>query len=73
MSIIFLQYIHFAAESHVDNSIDSPDQFINTNVIGTFNLIDVARQYWMNALLNINKAVKQIDFIIFLQMRFMAV
>ncbi|MDG1660885.1 MAG: dTDP-glucose 4,6-dehydratase [Winogradskyella sp.] len=45
----FSGIIHFAAESHVDNSIDSPDQFINTNVIGTFNLIDVARQYWMNA------------------------
>lgn len=44
----FSGVIHFAAESHVDNSIDSPDQFINTNVIGTFNLIDVARQYWMN-------------------------
>ncbi|RZN84495.1 MAG: dTDP-glucose 4,6-dehydratase [Winogradskyella sp.] len=45
----FKGVIHFAAESHVDNSIDSPDEFINTNVLGTFNLIDVARQFWMNA------------------------
>jgi len=45
----FSHIIHFAAESHVDNSINNPDQFINTNVIGTFNLIDLARQYWMNA------------------------
>ncbi len=44
----FSGIIHFAAESHVDNSIYNPDQFINTNVLGTFNLIDVARQYWMN-------------------------
>ena len=45
----FSNIIHFAAESHVDNSINNPDQFINTNVLGTFNLIDVARQYWMIA------------------------
>lgn len=41
--------INFAAESHVDNSITNPDSFIKTNVFGTFNLIDVARNYWMNA------------------------
>lgn len=40
--------IHFAAESHVDNSISGPREFYNTNVLGTFNLIDVARQFWMN-------------------------
>jgi len=39
--------IHFAAESHVDNSIISPDIFIKTNVNGTFTLIDVAYKYWM--------------------------
>lgn len=39
--------IHFAAESHVDNSISNPDEFIRTNVFGTFTLIDVARNYWM--------------------------
>ncbi len=39
--------IHFAAESHVDNSIAGPAVFMQTNVIGTFNLVDVARCYWM--------------------------
>ena len=39
--------IHFAAESHVDNSIESPDDFINTNIFGTFNLLDVAKKFWM--------------------------
>ncbi len=39
--------LHFAAESHVDNSIKKPDVFIETNVKGTFNLIDVAYKYWM--------------------------
>lgn len=38
--------IHFAAESHVDNSITSPREFINTNVIGTFNLLEAARNHW---------------------------
>lgn len=41
--------IHFAAESHVDNSISGPEAFIKTNVDGTFTLIDVARNYWMDA------------------------
>jgi len=39
--------IHFAAESHVDNSIKNPEVFIQTNVNGTFNLIDVAYKNWM--------------------------
>ena len=39
--------IHFAAESHVDNSIAGPDAFMQTNIIGTFNLIDVAKNHWM--------------------------
>ncbi|MBI4752969.1 dTDP-glucose 4,6-dehydratase [Candidatus Desantisbacteria bacterium] len=39
--------IHFAAESHVDNSIKSPDVFIKTNVHGSFTLLDVAKNYWM--------------------------
>lgn len=41
--------IHFAAESHVDNSIASPEAFIDTNIKGTFVLLDVARKHWMNA------------------------
>lgn len=39
--------IHFAAESHVDNSISGPGAFIQTNVVGTFTLLDVARKTWM--------------------------
>ncbi|WP_445386355.1 dTDP-glucose 4,6-dehydratase [Robiginitalea sp. IMCC44478] len=38
--------IHFAAESHVDNSIAAPDNFIRTNIEGTFNLLEVARTHW---------------------------
>ena len=40
--------IHFAAESHVDNSIQNPGVFIKTNINGTFTLIDVAYKYWMD-------------------------
>jgi dTDP-glucose 4,6-dehydratase len=40
--------IHFAAESHVDNSIKNPDAFINTNVYGTFNLLNTAKNHWMH-------------------------
>ena len=43
-----LDVIHLAAESHVDNSISHPDVFIETNVKGTFTLIDVAYKYWMD-------------------------
>ncbi|WP_452599555.1 dTDP-glucose 4,6-dehydratase [Pontimicrobium sp. MEBiC01747] len=39
--------IHFAAESHVDNSITDPGAFINTNIVGTFNLLETAKKYWM--------------------------
>ncbi|GAB4356831.1 MAG: dTDP-glucose 4,6-dehydratase [Gammaproteobacteria bacterium] len=38
--------LHLAAESHVDRSIDGPDDFIMTNLVGTANLLEVARQYW---------------------------
>ena len=41
--------VHFAAESHVDNSITGPQAFIETNVLGTFTLLDVARKYWTEA------------------------
>jgi dTDP-glucose 4,6-dehydratase len=40
--------VHFAAESHVDRSIHGPKDFINTNVNGTFNLIEAARKFWQN-------------------------
>ena len=53
IEFIFAEYdingvIHFAAESHVDNSIKNPGVFVQTNVTGTFTLIDVAYKYWMN-------------------------
>lgn len=38
--------VNFAAESHVDRSIDGPGAFIQTNVVGTFNLLDCAREHW---------------------------
>ena len=38
--------MHLAAESHVDRSIDSADEFIQTNIVGTFNLLEAARTYW---------------------------
>lgn len=52
VEFIFNEYdikgvIHFAAESHVDNSIKNPGVFIETNVNGTFTLIDVAQKHWM--------------------------
>lgn len=40
--------VHFAAESHVDNSITGPEIFIKTNVLGTFNLLETARRHWMD-------------------------
>ena len=57
---LFKQYnfngvIHFAAESHVDNSIKNPDAFVRTNVFGTFNLLDVAKKYWMDSPNNYKK------------------
>lgn len=39
--------VHFAAESHVDRSIAGPEQFIRTNVYGTFNLVEAARRQWL--------------------------
>lgn len=45
----FKGVIHFAAESHVDNSIKGPEIFVKTNVLGTFTLLDAARRHWMDA------------------------
>src|SRR3546814_11148525 len=39
--------MHLAAESHVDRSIDGPAAFIETNIVGTYTLLEAARQYWM--------------------------
>jgi dTDP-glucose 4,6-dehydratase len=38
--------VNFAAESHVDRSIHGPADFVNTNIVGTFNLLECAREYW---------------------------
>lgn len=38
--------VHFAAESHVDRSIHGPGEFIQTNIVGTFQLLEAARAYW---------------------------
>jgi len=53
LNAIFKKYningvINFAAESHVDNSIKSPYQFIKTNIEGTFQLLETAKNFWMN-------------------------
>ncbi len=39
--------MHLAAESHVDRSIDGPGDFIETNISGTYNMLEAARTYWM--------------------------
>ena len=51
LSNLFQKYkpdliIHLAAESHVDRSIESPNKFIETNIMGTFNLLEEAKNYW---------------------------
>ena len=40
--------MHLAAESHVDRSIDGPSAFIETNIVGTYTLLEAAREYWMS-------------------------
>ncbi|QQX77608.1 MULTISPECIES: dTDP-glucose 4,6-dehydratase [Aequorivita] len=44
----FKKVVHFAAESHVDNSISGPSEFIQTNIVGTFNLLQCAYKTWMS-------------------------
>lgn len=51
VQVVFDKYqpdaiMHLAAESHVDRSIDGPADFILTNIVGTYNLLDVAKRYW---------------------------
>lgn len=58
----FHDVIHFAAESHVDNSISGPEAFIKTNVLGTFNLLDMARKLWMAAPNQYHEAFKNARF-----------
>ncbi len=58
----FKGVIHFAAESHVDNSIKNPDAFVRTNVFGTFNLLDIAKNYWMESPNNYKKEFEKARF-----------
>ena len=58
----FAGVIHFAAESHVDNSITNPGAFIDTNITGTFNLIDVAKNFWMDGPNKIKKGFEACRF-----------
>ena len=52
--------LNFAAESHVDRSIHGPEDFIQTNVLGTFRLLEAVRHYWQ-ALPAINREAFSID------------
>ena len=45
---------HFAAESHVDRSITGPAAFVQTNLVGTFTLLEAARQFWLKEKTNVN-------------------
>jgi len=67
VEFIFREYdisgvIHFAAESHVDNSIKNPAVFVETNVNGTFTLLDVAKEYWMYEPFNYKERYKDARF-----------
>ena len=55
--------LHFAAESHVDNSIKNPGVFIETNVNGTFTLLDVAYKKWMEAPFTYKETHKECRFL----------
>jgi len=67
VEFIFTEYdikgvIHFAAESHVDNSIKNPAVFIETNVNGTFTLLDVAKEHWLQRPFQPKEAYKDCRF-----------
>ena len=59
----FNKVIHFAAESHVDNSITGPSAFIQTNIIGTFNLVHSAYCLWMDGPNQLKKDFKDARFL----------
>lgn len=48
--------IHLAAESHVDRSIDGPAEFVRTNILGTYNLLELALKYWVSLASGIKKS-----------------
>ena len=47
--------VNFAAESHVDRSIVDPAEFLHTNILGTFTLLEVAKEFWLDAALDVDK------------------
>lgn len=59
----FQSLIHFAAESHVDNSISGPSEFIQTNIFGTFNLLQEAYKLWMDGPNILKKEFKDARFL----------
>ena len=59
----FNKVVHFAAESHVDNSISGPSEFIQTNIVGTFNLIQSAYKTWMNSPSNLKDEFQNARFL----------
>jgi dTDP-glucose 4,6-dehydratase len=59
----FEKVIHFAAESHVDNSISNPDAFIRTNITGTFNLLHQSYLLWMESPFNFRKEFEKARFL----------
>ncbi|MAM18449.1 MAG: dTDP-glucose 4,6-dehydratase [Christiangramia sp.] len=58
----FQGVVHFAAESHVDNSIKNPGVFIETNVNGTYNLVDVAYRSWFDEPFQVKKSFENARF-----------
>lgn len=50
--------VHFAAESHVDRSILGPQAFVQTNIVGTFTLLEAARQFWINEKVSSSKRAR---------------
>lgn len=68
LKTLFDQYaitdvIHFAAESHVDNSITGPEAFIQTNIIGTFRLLEQCRASWLKNYNELKEAYKNARFL----------
>jgi dTDP-glucose 4,6-dehydratase len=59
----FNRVVHFAAESHVDNSISDPGAFIHTNITGTFNLLSASYTLWMDGPNNLKKAFRTARFL----------
>lgn len=59
----FQKVVHFAAESHVDNSISGPSEFIQTNIVGTFNLLQCAYKTWMDGPNDLKEEFKKARFL----------